>query len=120
MQELVRQQGFEITPFSQTPNDPQVAAMNQRLQEIFESAPQAAVEREDSGFTAPDDEKILEGQKRTGFQVVSPLANLPEEIQAALQAATDNQEGFDPQAVRDASNYLYRLYNITTNSKRSK
>jgi hypothetical protein len=119
MQELVRQQGFEITPFSQTPNDPQVAAMNQRLQEIVENGPQAAVEREDSGFTSPDDEKILEGQKRTGFQVVSPLTNLPEEIQAALQAATDNQEGFDPQAIRDASNYLYRLYNITTNLKKS-
>ena len=119
MQELVRQQGFEITPFSQTPNDPQVAALNEKLQAIVEAAPQAALQKEEEGFTGPDDEKILEGQKRTGFQVVSPLANLPEEIQAALQAATDNQEGFDPQAVRDASNYLYRLYNITTNLKKS-
>jgi hypothetical protein len=116
MQDLVREQGFQLTPFSQDPNDAMVGALNQKLQAIAETPTTA---QQDENFVAPDDNKILEAQQRTGYQVPSPLANLPQEINDALQAASENLEGFDPQMVNDASNYLYKLYNIAVAQLRS-
>ena len=106
---------FTVTPLIQT----QEALQNPKLQELlqrFEDIQKPAAESEKTEETSKqqqiDDEKILEGQKRTGMQVPKLFDIIPVEAAAVVDAVRSGEQGITPEEINGASGVIYQIHKM--------
>lgn len=108
---------FEITPLAQTREgleNPKLQQIIQRFDDIRKAAPEAAkTEAEDTTEVEPiDDAKILEGQKRSGFEVPKLFDIIPVEAAAVVDAVRSREPGVTPDELSGASNAIYQIHKM--------
>jgi len=111
---------FEITPLVQTQEglqNPKLQQIIQRFDDIRNESPEDTeitdTETEDTTeVEAIDDQKILEGQKRSGFEVPKLFEIIPVEAAAVLDAVRSKEQGVTPDELSGASNAIYQLHKM--------
>lgn len=108
---------FEITPLVQTQEglqNPKLQQIIQRFDDIRKEAPKdTKIEAEDTTQVEEiDDQKILEGQKRSGFEVPKLFEIIPVEAAAVLDAVRSKEQGVTPDELSGASNAIYQLHKM--------
>ena len=110
---------FEIVPFAQSQeqlNDPRLKQILDRF-DIIKNAEPAVDPADEAEETTADteeekdiDERILEGQQRTGFVVESPLARVPQEYMSVVDAVMNQQQGVTMEDIEQTMRHLDNLY----------
>jgi hypothetical protein len=108
---------FEITPLVQTQEglqNPKLQQIIQRFDDIRKEAPKdTKTEAEDTTEVEEiDDAKILEGQKRSGFEAPKLFEIIPVEAAAVLDAVRSKEQGVTPDELSGASNAIYQLHKM--------
>jgi hypothetical protein len=108
---------FEVTPLAQTREaleNPKLQQIIQRFDDIRKEAPKdTKIEAEDTTEVEEiDDQKILEGQKRSGFEVPKLFDIIPVEAAAVLDAVRSKEQGVTPDELSGASNAIYQLHKM--------
>jgi len=100
------------------PSTPPTSLGGIPVENVPESAPEFEPEVPTNEQAVQDDQAILEGQQRSGFQFVPPTQSLPQEAKSLMQSVVQGKM-VSVQPVKDLLEGLYNEYKIFRNQAES-